>query len=336
MQTIFRFANLPFLILLLMVPVLAALYVSNQRRAHSGSLQFSSIGLVKGLPGSARLRTRHVVALLRLAAISLIILGLARPQAGQAREIYTGEGIDIVLTLDMSGSMAAEDFQPKNRLTVAKEVAKEFIHGREYDRIGLVVFARESFTQAPLTVDYNVLERLLAQVDLAPNLGVEDGTAIGIGLATAANRLKDSTAKSKVIILLTDGVNNAGQIDPRTAADLAKALGIKVYTVGVGSDGPVPFPIDGIFGPTYDYVNIPLDEDMLKEVAAKTSGQYFRATDAETLRRIYEHISNLEKTEVEMARFTRYQELSAWFFVPALGLILLDILFANTIFRRLP
>ena len=336
MDVIFRFANLPYLLLLLMVPVLAALYMLNQRRVRAGSLQFSSIELVTGLPSSARLRMRHVLILLRLVAITLIILGLARPQSGQAKEVFTGEGIDIVMALDMSGSMAAEDFQPENRLGVAKGVAKDFVSDRAYDRIGLVVFARNSFTQAPLTLDYNVLDRLIDEVDLAPKLGLEDGTAIGIALTNATNRLKDSTAKSKVIILLTDGQNNAGQIDPETAADMAAALGIKVYTVGVGSDGPVPFPVQGFFGPTYDYVEIPLDEAMLRAVAEKTGGQYFRATDAETLKRIYEHISDLEKTEIDMTRYTRYHELSSVFFIPALGLILLDILLAGTIFRRLP
>jgi Ca-activated chloride channel family protein len=336
MDIVFRFANLPYLLLLLIVPVLAALYILSQQRARSGSLQYSSVGLVKGLPGSLRLQMRHILILFRLAAIALIILGLARPQAGQAREVYTGEGVDIVLVLDMSGSMAAEDFQPQNRLGVAKEVAQDFVRDREYDRVGLVVFARNSFTQAPLTLDYNVLDRLIDQVELAPQLGLEDGTAIGIAMANAVNRLKASDAESKVIILLTDGLNNAGQIDPSTAADLAAALDIRVYTVGVGSEGPVPFPAQGFFGPTYEYVEIPLDEATLQEVAEKTDGQYFRATDAETLRRIYDHISDLEKTEVEMTRYTRYRELGGVFFIPALGLILLDILLANTLFRRIP
>ena len=336
MDVVLRFANLPYLLLLLMVPVLAALYVLNQRRVKTGSLQFSSVGLVKGLPGSLRLRARHLLLLLRLAAIVLIILGLARPQSGQAKDVFTGEGVDIVMTLDMSGSMAAEDFQPENRLGVARSVAKDFVSQREYDRIGLVVFARNSFTQAPLTLDYNVLDRLIDQVQLAPSLGLEDGTAIGIALTNAINRLKDSTAQSKVIILLTDGQNNAGQIDPETAADMAAALGIRIYTVGVGSDGPVPFPVQGFFGPTYEYVEIPLDEDMLRAVAEKTGGQYFRATDAETLKQIYEHISDLEKTEVDVTRYTRYRELSTVFFIPALGLVLLDILLAGTLFRRLP
>jgi len=242
-----------------------------------------------------------------------------------------------MLLLDVSGSMAAEDFQPKNRLEAAKDVIKEFVEGREHDRIGLVVFARQSFTQVPLTLDYDVLLDLLDQIRLGPDMGLEDGTAIGIAIATATNRLKDSTAKSKIIVLLTDGVNNAGQIDPPTAAQIAQTLDIKIYTVGAGRPGSAPYPVqDPIFGKRY--VNLPseLDEESLRQIADTTGGLYFRATDSEALRQIYQRISEMEKTEVEVRRYTRYRELAYVFALPALGLILIEVLLANTVFRKIP
>jgi Ca-activated chloride channel family protein len=273
----------------------------------------------------------------RLVSITLLVFTLARPQTGQAKEIIKGEGIDIVLVLDVSGSMAAEDFQPKNRLEAAKDVIHEFVAGREYDRIGLVVFARQSFTQVPLTLDYDVLLDLLDQIRLGPEMGLEDGTAIGIAIANATNRLKDSTANSKVVILLTDGVNNAGQIDPATAAQIARTLGVRIYTIGAGRPGNAPYPVqDPIFGK--HYVNLPseLDEDSLRQIAEISGGLYFRATDSQALHQIYQRISEMEKTEVEVRRYTRYRELAYFFALPALGFILIEILLTNTVFRKIP
>jgi Ca-activated chloride channel family protein len=333
----FRFASPFYLLLVLLIPVLAFLYLRREAVSKRGTLSFPSLNLVAGLPRSPRLSWRHVLAIFRLSAITLLVFTLARPQTGQAKEIIRGEGIDIMLVLDVSGSMAAEDFEPQNRLGAAKEVIQEFVGGREYDCIGLVVFARQSFIQCPLTLDYDVLLDLLDQIRLGPDMGLEDGTAIGIAIANATNRLKDSTAKSKVIVLLTDGVNNAGQIDPPTAAQIAQTLGIKIYTVGAGRPGSAPYPVqDPFFGKRY--VNLPseLDEESLHQIAEITGGLYFRATDSQALRQIYQRISEMEKTEVEVRRYTRYRELPYLFALPALGLILTEVLLANTVFRKIP
>jgi len=333
----FRFASPFYLLLLLLTPVLTFLYLRREALSRRGTLSFPSLNLVAGLPRSPRLIWRHVLVVFRLSAIALLVFALARPQTGQAKEIVKGEGIDIMLVLDVSGSMAAEDFQPQNRLQAAKEVIQEFVEGREYDRIGLVVFARQSFTQCPLTLDYDVLLDLLDQIRLGPDMGLEDGTAIGIAIANATNRLKDSTAKSKIIVLLTDGVNNAGQIDPPTAAQMAQTLGIKIYTIGAGQPGSAPYPVeDPFFGKRY--VNLPneLDEESLRQIAEATGGLYFRATDSRALRQIYQRISEMEKTEVEVRRYTRYRELAYLFALPALGMILIEVLLSNTVFRKIP
>jgi Ca-activated chloride channel family protein len=333
----FRFASPFYLLLLLLTPVLAFLYLRREALSRRGTLSFPSLNLVAGLPRSPRLSWRHVLVVFRLSAIALLVFALARPQTGQAKEIVKGEGVDIMLVLDVSGSMAAEDFQPQNRLQAAKEVIQEFVKGREYDRIGLVVFARQSFAQCPLTLDYDVLLDLLDQIRLGPDMGLEDGTAIGIAIANATNRLKDSTAKSKIIVLLTDGVNNAGQIDPPTAAQMAQTLGIKIYTIGAGRPGSAPYPVqDPFFGKRY--VNLPneLDEESLRQIAKTTGGLYFRATDSQALRQIYQRISEMEKTEVEVRRYTRYRELAYLFALPALGLILIEVLLSNMVFRKIP
>jgi Ca-activated chloride channel family protein len=327
----FRFAGPFYLLLLLLTPVLTFLYLRREARSKRGTLSFPSLNLVAGLPRSPRLSWRHVLVVFRLLAIALLVFALARPQTGQAKEIVKGEGVDIMLVLDVSGSMAAEDFEPQNRLQAAKEVIQEFVKGRDYDRIGLVVFARQSFTQCPLTLDYDVLLDLLDQIRLGPDMGLEDGTAIGIAIANATNRLKDSTAKSKIIVLLTDGLNNAGQIDPPTAAQMAQTLGIKIYTIGAGRPGSAPYPVeDPFFGKRY--VNLPseLDEESLRQIAEATGGLYFRATDSQALRQIYQRI------EVEVRRYTRYRELAYLFALPALGLILIEVLLSNTVFRKIP
>ncbi len=332
----FRFANPWLLLLLLIVPALAAWYVVRLRRARPGALQFSSLALTTGTPSSLRVTLRHLPVVLRLLSIALLIVMLARPQTGHAREVVKGEGIDIMLVIDISGSMAAEDFKPDNRLAVAKQVVAEFIQGRAYDRIGMVVFASQSYLQCPLTLDYDVLLRLLDEVQLAPDLGLEDGTAIGMAIANGVSRLEDSTAQSKVIILLTDGINNRGQIDPQTAAGIARTMGVKIYTIGAGTIGEAPMPVQGIFGKQYVNVPVELDEETLTAVAETTGGQYFRATDAEALRQIYRQISQMEQTEVEVNRYVRYTELGAYVGIPALALILVEVLLRNTVFRKLP
>jgi Ca-activated chloride channel family protein len=264
----------------------------------------------------------------------LLIIALSRPQSGRKETEILTEGIDIILTLDISGSMKAEDFKPKNRLHVSKEVIKEFIKGRENDRIGLVIFAAHAYTQCPLTLDYGVLLSFLDQIDIGL---IEDGTAIGTAIATAVNRLKESEAESKVIILLTDGVNNTGKIDPLTAAEIAKTVNIKVYTIGAGIRGHALYPVeDPIFGKRYVKVPTEIDEMTLTEIARKTGGTYFRATDPEGLKEIYSHISEMETTRVETKDYMKYNELFAWFLFPGIALLSLEIVLSNTRFRKLP
>jgi Ca-activated chloride channel family protein len=270
---------------------------------------------------------------LELIGLILTVLILARPQTGVKEREVVSEGIDIVLALDISGSMRAMDFQP-NRLTAAKEVAKRFIAGRQGDRIGLVVFSADSFTQCPLTLDYGVLSDLIDQVDFGM---IADGTAIGMGLANAANRLRESPGKSKVVILLTDGVNNAGRVDPITAAGLAKALGIRVYTVGAGVEGEAPYPVDDpVFGRRTVMMRSTIDEDVLRRIAAATGGEFFRARDEGTLAAIYDRISELEKTKVETREYVRYDEIGPFLLLPAFVLIGIIMLLESTFLLKVP
>jgi Ca-activated chloride channel family protein len=330
----FRFAHPLWLIALLVIPLLL---LARRERNRGATLQYSDLNLMQGLPRSARLRARWVPSALRLAALALFVLAIARPQTGRSLEVIRGRGVDIVMALDISGSMAALDFEPQNRLGAAKQVIDDFITQRRYDRIGLVVFAREAFSQSPPTFDYAVLRRLLAAVELAPDLGLEDGTAIGLGLAQAAGMLTESDAQSRVIILLTDGVNNAGQIDPLTAAQATATLGIKVYTVGAARPGQVPVPYnDPLLGPTTRLVESEIDEETLQQIADAIGGLYFRAQDTAGLQQIYDQINGLEKSEVEVQVFTRYRELAGWFLLPALALILVELLLRHTLFRALP
>jgi Ca-activated chloride channel family protein len=239
-----------------------------------------------------------------------IVTALARPQTGSARIDVKSEGIDIMLALDISGSMRAEDFKPYNRLYVAKDVAREFLRGRSGDRIGLVVFAGGAYTQCPLTLDYGILEELIAAVDFGQ---VPDGTAVGMGLATALNRLRERQAKSRVVILLTDGQNNAGDVDPITAAEAARALGVRVYTIGAGTDGPARVPVDDpVFGRRYVTIDASLDEPTLRRIAEITGGRYYRATSAEGLLEIYKEIDRMERTEAETVETVRYEEKGPW------------------------
>jgi Ca-activated chloride channel family protein len=328
-----HFAYPWFLLAWLLLPPLA---VWLWRRERPATLRYSDLGLVRGLPASTRLRLRGLPAALRLLSLALLIAACARPQFSRESEIIRGKGVDIVLVVDISSSMASLDFEPKNRLEAAKSVIHEFIGERRYDRIGLVVFARQAFSQCPPTFDYDVLRQLLGEIQLAPDLKLEDGTAIGMGLAQAAAMLKDSSAKSRVIILLTDGVNNAGEIDPLTAAQAAKALDIKVYTVGMGRPGQVPMPVDTIFGQQVRMVESEIDEEVLGRIAETTEALYFRATDSQGLAQIYEQINQLEKSEVQVQVFVRYKELAEWLLLPALGLLLLELVLRNTLFRTLP
>ena len=312
------------LLLLLAVPLLAASPHLWRLRMGFSAMRYADTGLVAGDDRSWRLRLMPCVSALRFIALALVIVAAARPQVADAREIIRGEGVDIAIALDISGSMGQTDFAP-NRLDAAKQIIAEFIDERRFDRIGLVVFAQEAFIQSPPTLDHAALLRLLGDVHLADQLGIEDGTAIGSGLGTAANMLKDSTSKSRLVTLVTDGVNNSGQLDPVTAATAAQVLDIKSYTIGVGTTGAT-----GMTG------GISLDEATLREIADITKAKYYRATDSEDLRGIYAEINALEKSDVEVLIFTRHREMLAWFLLPALLLILLEVLLSRTLFRRIP
>lgn len=267
----------------------------------------------------------------------LFVMALARPQSGtKATEVLT-EGIDIILCLDTSGSMQALDFkwgnERQNRLQAVKKVVSDFIKGRKNDRIGMVVFGEEAFTQCPLTLDYGVLLSFLDRVEIGM---AGDSTAIGSALGTCVKRLKSLKSKSKVVILLTDGRNNAGRVSPETAAEIAKTFNIKTYTIGVGTEGEVPFLVDTIFGKKYVYQRVDLDENTLEEIANITEGKYFKATNTKALEEIYNQIDKLEKTKVEVKEYMEYEELFSWFLLPGLACILLEIVLANTRFRKIP
>ncbi len=337
MTTSFRFAAPWLLLLLTLVPLIGLVRWQMERNGRPASVRYAANNLVKGLRPTWRMRYRPLLTSVRLLIISLMIVALARPQLGHAKEIIKGEGVEIALAVDISGSMASLDFQPDNRLAASKAVIDEFISERPYDKIGLVIFSSEAFAQSPLTLDQNMLRRSLEQVELATDLGLEDGTAIGMGLANAANMLSSSDAKSKVIILLTDGVNNAGQIDPLTAAEAAKTLGIKVYTIGAAKTGQVPVPVDSIFGgQQIVYQESQIDEVTLQKVADMTGGKYYRAEDTNALRQIYEEINELEQSEVEIQVFNQYDELALWLLVPAFLLLVLEMVLRKTTFRTIP
>lgn len=323
------------ILIIIFIPLILANYIL---RKDSGNLRFSSISYFKKIKQGRSVKLRHVLIGLRVFVIILLIIALARPQSGKAHSKVKTEGIDIILALDVSGSMLAEDFElngkRRNRLYVAKEVVEDFIKLRENDRIGMVVFAGEAYTQCPLTTDYDILLQFLEKVQIGM---IEDGTAIGSAIGVCVNRLKNSKAKSKVIILLTDGRNNKGEIDPLTAAELAKTFGIKIYTVGAGTKGLAPYPRRNILGYTvYQSLKIEIDDEGLTEIAKITDGRYFRATDTESLKEVYRQIDSLEKTEMEVAKYTEYNELFHYLVIPALGLFLFEIVLANTRFKRIP
>lgn len=326
------FVNKEFFWLLLALPLAILWYVLKHKK-QTAELKISSLKGFK-ITNSALPKFKHALFVLRLLALALLITALARPQTVDvSTKTKTTRGIDIVMSIDVSASMLAKDLSP-NRLDALKEVAAEFIKGRPNDRIGLVEYAGESYTKTPITSDKAIVLRSLS--DIRYNTVIEGGTAIGMGLATAVNRLKDSKAKSRIIILLTDGVNNSGFIDPKIASELAVEYGIKVYTIGLGTNGMAlsPYSVDQRTGELqYARVQVEIDEALLKEIAKVTGGLYFRATNNQKLEEIYSEINKLEKTEIEEFKYSNYEELYRPLVLLALGLLLLEFLLRNTLFR---
>lgn len=317
-------------LLLLLIPIIGY-HIWKISWKSNPSLLFSDTSEFQKLPKSWRSYGIWIAPALQWIAFGLVVLALARPQYENTTVERNAEGIDIVLTLDISTSMKAQDLKP-NRLEAAKNVAENFINKRISDRIGLVLFARKSFTMVPPTLDYDLLKKLLGDVEMGT---VEDGTAIGMGIATAVNRLKKSEARSKVIILLTDGQNNSGEIDPVTAADLALSYDIKVYTIGAGTRGSAPYPVnDPIFGSRTRNIEVNIDEEMLKQIANMTGGAYFRATDTESLKEIYNNIDQLEKSEIDEVIYTDYTDLYPRFLLPAILLFILALVSDQFLFRK--
>ena len=327
----YTFANPNFFWLLLLLPLLGAWFIWRRKQYHPDQ-KISNIAPFDNTGISWRHILNGSLPVFRILAIGFVIIALARPQTTLEKEKVKTEAIDIVLTMDISPTMLSRDFEP-NRLGAAKEVAKDFIEGRRNDRIGLVVFAAESFTQCPVTTDYRVLKDQLEETETGM---IEDGTAIGMGLATAVNRLKESEAKSKVVILLTDGLNNRGSIDPVTAAKMAEKFGIKVYTIGIGSKGKAPYPVQTPHGRTYRMQKVNIDEDLLKNIADRTGGKYYRATDADKLSEIYEAIDKLEKTKIQVSAFKRYNEEFLPFALIAAALFGLELISRYGLLKRLP
>lgn len=324
------FNNPEYLFLLfLLIPVF--FWYFWELRKSDASIQISSHKTIRDFPKSFRVYFLHVPFALRVIALTLLILALARPQTSNQWRTEKTEGIDIMMALDISSTMLAEDLRP-NRLEVAKNVATEFILARPNDNIGLVVFASQSFTQCPLTTDHAVLVNLFKSVEYGM---IEDGTAIGLGLANAVNRMKDSPTKSKVIILLTDGSNNRGEIAPATAAEIARTFGIRVYTIGVGSHGQVRIPVQTPMGTQYVTTDSEFDETTLKDIAQTTGGEYFRATNAATLRSIYQQIDELEKTKIRVQEYSKKNEGYALFVLGALLCVILEILIRNLVIKSI-
>jgi Ca-activated chloride channel homolog len=320
-----------FYFLLVLLPLIAWYYYKHKN--NYASIRMSSLEPVAGIKQSYKHYLRHILFGIRIIALALLIVALARPQSTDSWQNKETLGIDIMLSIDISGSMLARDFKP-DRLEAAKALAIEFISGRPTDRMGLVVFSGESFTQCPLTSDHAVLINLFNSVSSGM---IEDGTALGVGLANAVSRLKDSRAASKVIILLTDGVNNRGAIDPLTAAELAKTFGIRVYTIGIGTMGEAPYPTVDFFGRQV-FVNVPveIDEAILKRIADATGGKYFRATDNDKLREIYSQIDKLEKSKIDVKEFNKKEDEFMPFVWMALILLLLELIVSKTILRSIP
>jgi Ca-activated chloride channel family protein len=326
------FANPELLWLLLIIPLLTGWYIW-KNRSSKAELSISTLEGFSGLRIPLKIYLRHSLFALRAISIGFLILAIARPQARSSwKDIYS-EGIDIVISMDISASMLAQDFKP-NRLEASKQVAMEFIDSRPNDRIGLVIFSGESFTQCPLTTDHAIIKNLFAGIKTGM---INDGTAIGMGLANGINRIKDSKAKSKVVILLTDGVNNQGSIAPLTAAEIAKTFGVRVYTIGIGTQGKALSPIarypDGSY--EYDYMDVQIDEKMLGEIAGMTGGKYFRATDNKKLKQVYQEIDKLEKTKFEEKSFSNKEEHFLLFALAAGLAFVLELLLKYTVYRSI-
>ena len=325
------FANIEYLFLLLLLIPYIVWYIMRRKNSEA-TLQISDARVYAHTPKSYKNYLLHAPFALRIIALTLIILVLARPQTTDSWQNSEIEGIDIMLAIDVSTSMLAKDLKP-NRLEAAKDVAAEFINGRPNDNVGITLFAGESFTQCPLTVDHAVLLNLIKDVKCGL---IEDGTAVGMGIANAVTRLKDSKAKSKVIILLTDGTNNRGDISPLTAAEIAKSFGIRVYTIGVGTNGVAPYayPVGG----SVQYVNMPVgfDEKTLTQIAGTTDGNYFRATSNSKLKEVYEEIDKLEKTKLNVKEYSKRQEEYRWFALAAFLCVLLEVLLRNSILKKIP
>ena len=313
------------------IPAMVFWYWKRNKK-QTADITFSSFKIFDTIKPTLKERLIHLPFVLRTITVALLIIALARPQSFSSGENVYTEGIDIAILLDISGSMLAEDFKP-NRLDAAKNVIDEFIGGRTSDKIGLVVFAGKSFTQCPLTIDYSVLRNLLGDIESGM---IPDGTAIGLAIANGVNRLKDSKAKSKILILLTDGVNNAGEVDPITAANIAQTFGIRVYTVGVGTKGKAPYPFKTPFGIQYQMVPVEIDEAILQQVADITDGHYFRATNNKKLEEIYQEIDKMEKTRVEITSYRNAKELFYNWAGIGLLLLLLEMILTRTYLRRLP
>ena len=317
-----------------LIPVIIITVIMREKFRNRASIVFSDVTTLTAAAPSKICLKQWLPILLRIIVFLLLILALARPQITEHQKEQTTEGIDIILAIDTSGSMKAEDFQPLNRLEVAKEEARKFIKWREHDRIGLVIFAKESITQCPLTLDHNVLLSFLDKIQVGY---IDDGTAIGLSLSSAVNRLRDSKAKSKVIILLTDGENNAGQIDPETAAELANTFDVKVYTIGIGREGLVPFPHDDpLLGRRYLNVEVNIDIETLQKIAQITGGKFFRARDKTSLEQAYSQINELEKTEIKSSSYEFHSEVFHLFAYPAMLFLILEIFIRNFFSIKIP
>ncbi len=320
-------------LLLAAIPVLAVLWWRRRRPGPRPTLRHAHLRLFGPLPGTWRLRALGLVGPLLAIALLLLVVALAQPRQSHSSEVVEGEGIDIMVALDISGSMQARDFEPRDRLQAAKDVIRDFIAGRPHDRIGLVVFASRAFTQCPLTLDHQVLSGFLEEIEVGL---IDDGTAIGLGLATAVSRLRHSEAASRTVILLTDGMNNVPTLEPETAAELARTLGVRVYTVAIGRDGLAPIPVQTPLGRRIQQVETQVDEELLRRIADMTGGVMDRAIDPEALARIFATIDRLETSRYETRVATWHDELVAWFAAPALVLLVLVGLLQEVWLRRLP
>ena len=328
-----HFTNVRALLLLGLIPLLVWRYLRRVKEG-DGSLLFGSTIAFEGVHQPWTVRFRHVLFAVKMVALALAVLALARPQKGTEEEEILTEGIDIIVALDASGSMAAEDLTPHNRLYVAKHVVRQFVEGIKHDRVGLVVFAGKAFTRCPLTLDYGVVLHVIDSIELGT---IEDGTAIGSALATCLNRLRESKARSKVVILVTDGVNNRGEVQPLDAAKIARTLGVKIYTVGVGTKGTARVPVrDPNYGMVYVNMPVEIDEASLAQIAGSTGGIYYRATDRQSLEKIFQEIGRLEKTRIEVKTYTHYNERFLEFLLPAFTLALMGTIAAYTRFQKVP